>query len=101
MTRWVAIFEDHPEAEKGWIRQQHSQDHFAYLAQNCGRILLAGGLRNSPDEWYGGGLWVLEVKDRNEAVSLCEQDPYFRLGLRRGYQLYLWGKAPCYGDVQL
>jgi hypothetical protein len=48
-----------------------------------------------------GGLWVLEVESRDEAVALCEQDPYFRLGLRRGYRLYTWGTAPVYGAVTL
>jgi hypothetical protein len=44
---------------------------------------------------------VLEVVDRAEAAMLCEQHPYFRLGLRAGYRLYTWGKAPSYGVVTL
>ena len=101
MTRWVAIFDDHPESEAGWIRRRHAQAHFAYLAENRHKVLLGGGLRLGPEEWYCGGLWVIEVDSRDEAVALCENDPYFRLGLRKGYSLYVWGKAPCYQEIRL
>ena len=101
MTRWVAIFEDNPESEVGWIRKQHAEEHFTYLAEHRDKILLAGGLRNEPDEWYCGGMWVMEVATRDEAVALCENDPFHKLGLRMGYRLYVWGKAPCYGLVEL
>jgi len=44
---------------------------------------------------------VLEVASREEAVALCEDDPFFRHGLRKSYRLCLWGKAPCYQTVEL
>jgi uncharacterized protein len=99
MTRWVAIFEDDPQAD--WVRKQHSQAHFDYLAAHKDRILLGGGLRPSPDEWFCGGLWVMEVADRADAVRLVEDDPYFKLGLRKSYRLMVWGRAPIYGEVSL
>lgn len=101
MARWVAIFEDKPEAEAGWVRRDHAEAHFAYLAQHADRIRLGGGLRPEPGAWFTGGLWVLEVENRAEAEALVQGDPYFSLGLRRSYSLFLWGKAPCYGDVVL
>ena len=58
-------------------------------------------MRPEPGGKFCGGLWVLEVESRAEAARLCEDDPYFRLGLRTGYRLYAWGKAPVYGDVIL
>lgn len=91
MTRWVAIFDDDPDA--AWVRKEHGQAHLDYLAANRDRIVLAGGLRPAPDAWYCGGLWVMEVVNREQAVLLCENDPYFRHGLRRGYRLNVWGKA--------
>ncbi|HRD76692.1 MAG TPA: YciI family protein [Hyphomicrobiaceae bacterium] len=99
MTRWVAIFEDDPDAD--WVRKRHDQDHFAYLDEHAGKIRLGGGLRPAPGEWFVGGLWVLEVESREEAVRLIEGDPYFQKGLRRRYRLLVWGKAPCYGEVIL
>jgi hypothetical protein len=56
VTRWVAIFEDNPEPDVGWIRQQHARAHFDYLSENRDKILLGGGLRHAPGEWYCGGL---------------------------------------------
>ena len=97
--RWVAIFDDNAGVET--IRKEHSAAHFEYLAAHRDRIVLAGGLRTAPGEWYCGGLWILEVDSREEAVTLVEQDPYFTRGLRKGYRLLVWGKAPCYDTVTL
>ena len=97
--RLVAIFDDHTERE--WIRKEHAKAHFDYLGTHRERIRLAGGLRESPEAWYVGGLWILEVESREEAVRLIEGDPYFRLGLRKSYRLLVWGKAPCYQAVTL
>jgi uncharacterized protein len=97
--RWVAIFDDNPGFES--VRKEHSAAHFAYLSANRDQIVLAGGLRPAPDEWYCGGLWILEVASRADAVRLIEEDPYFRLGLRKGYRLLVWSKAPGYGAVTL
>lgn len=97
--RWVAIFEDNEGRDS--IRKEHSDLHFDYLREHQNEILLAGGLRPAPTEWYCGGLWVLEVASREDAIRLVEHDPYFRLGLRKSYRLLTWGKAPCYGPVTL
>jgi len=84
--RWIAYFEDH--AGREWIRKEHAAAHFDYLASERDKIRLAGGLREAPDAWYCGGLWIMA-------------DPYFKLGLRKGYRLLVWGKAPCYEAVTL
>ncbi len=83
------------------MRKEHSAAHFDYLAANCDKIVIAGGLRPAPGEWYCGGLWVMEVDSRDEAARLMEGDPYFRLGLGKSYRLLVWGKAPCYESVTL
>ena len=100
--RWVAIFDDSEGSEGSEaIRKEHSAAHFDYLAANSDKIVIAGGLRPGPGGWYCGGLWVMEIDSRDEGVRLVENDPYFRLGLRKGYRLLVWGKAPCYGAVAL
>jgi uncharacterized protein YciI len=99
VARWVAIFDDDPKALK--VRGDHHEAHFEYLALHADKIRIAGGLRPEPGGIFCGGLWVLEVESHAEAVQLCEDDPYFKLGLRSGYQLYAWGKAPVYGAVTL
>lgn len=97
--RWVAIFDDNAGLES--IRKEHSATHFDYLNAHRDKIIIAGGLRQAPGEWPFGGLWVLEVNSKDEAERLIEHDPYFQLGLRKGYRLLVWGKAPCYGTVRL
>ena len=97
--RWVAIFDDNEGRES--VRKEHSGAHFDYLAANRDKIVIAGGLRSAPGEWYCGGLWVMEVDSKDEAVRLVEGDPYLQLGLRRSYRLFVWGKAPCYETVHL
>lgn len=88
--RFVAIFEDTPEMAP--VRKAKVQDHIAFLEAQRARILIAGGLRDEHGGAYRGGLWVLEVQDRAEAVALIESDPYFSL-YPRPYKLYAWGKA--------
>jgi uncharacterized protein len=97
--RWVALFDDAPGTEH--IRTQHAEEHFKYLARHRDKIVIGGGLRPEPGAWYCGGLWVLEVDGRAEAVALCEGDPYFVHGLRASYRLFVWGKAPVFGPVSL
>ena len=74
------------------VRSQFEAEHFAYLDAHVDKILIAGGLRTSPGEPFIGGLWVLEVAERDEAVRLIDLDPYHRQG-RRQYRLLAWGKA--------
>ncbi len=85
MARWAAIFTDNPEASA--VREAQRQAHFDYLARHADRILLAGGL------------WIIEADTRADAAQLCEEDPFFAHGLRKGYTLALWGRAPCYGAL--
>jgi uncharacterized protein YciI len=99
MARYVVIFRDNPDA--GWIRDQHHQEHFDYLRENCGHIPIGGGLREDHDQPWFGGLWVVEVKRKADVAALVEGDPYFKLGLRSDYQVFGWGKAPNYGAVTL
>lgn len=95
--RLVAIFEDDPEAAD--VRRQHSAAHFDYLTRNAGKIRLAGGLHRETDDGFVGGMWILDVDSRKEAVRLCEEDPYFVNGLRKDYRLLRWGRAPSYGEA--
>ena len=55
MTRWVAIFEDNPEPEVGWIRNQHAEEHFRYLAANHHKILLVADCASLPANGTAAG----------------------------------------------
>jgi len=89
--RFVAIFHDAP----GMVRARSAEGlamHSAYLRKHVGEILIAGGLREVPEREIVGGLWVMEVKSRERAVELVENDPYFSSGYRT-YRLLAWAKA--------
>ncbi|KAA0684730.1 YciI family protein [Azospirillum brasilense] len=90
MARWIALFTDTPEMLE--VRQQHGAAHLAYLDANRDKILIGGGLRPESGAPFVGGLWVLDVESRDEAVKLVEGDPYYRPEFRR-YELLVWGKA--------
>ena len=98
--RWVAIFTDRPGALA--IREASAAAHFDYLEAHRDQIRLAGGVCDDPGGPPDGGLWILDnIRDRAEAVRLCEEDPFFTAGLRQSYVLKAWGFAPCYADVEL
>ena len=97
--RWVAIFVDRPGALH--IREREAQAHFAYLEQHRDQIRLAGGVRDHEGDPPDGGLWIMDNVTREDAVRLCEEDPFFTAGLRQSYVLKAWGYAPCYADVVL
>lgn len=101
MTRWAAIFEDNSPEIAAPIRERYFADHLTYLEAHRDRIVLAGALRTDPDAMPTGGLWVIETPTREEAARIVEIDPFFVHGLRKGYKLLIWGKAPFYGDVTL
>lgn len=101
MTRYVVIFTDKSDPALKSVRTEHSEDHFAYLAAHADEIVIAGGLRERPDQWFVGGLWVVEAEDEARVRSLVEADPYFILGLRENHVIRVWGKAPNYGAVTL
>ena len=91
MPRWIAYFEDDPNARA--VRDAYSDLHIAYLDAHRDRIVAAGALRPAPDAWPNGGLWVIEAPTREDAMRLVEGDPFHRYGLRRAVRLHVWGKA--------
>jgi uncharacterized protein YciI len=90
MARWIVVFDDKPEMLD--VRKEFGQQHLAYLDAHKDQIQIGGGLRPNPGEDFVGGLWILEVNTREEAISLIENDPYYRTEFR-SYRLFTWGKA--------
>jgi uncharacterized protein YciI len=88
--RWAVIFEDAPRMREA--RELHEQAHLEYLRAKQTEILMAGGLRTETGAPFTGGLWVLASMQREQAVKLIEEDPYF-LHSRRAYTLMQWGNA--------
>jgi uncharacterized protein YciI len=98
MARWVCVFDDTPEMLA--IRAERRSGHLRFLKQNADQILRAGPLSLNEDAPPAGGLWVLNVASRNEAVLLIEQDPYYQPQYRT-YRLFEWKWALDYPDAIL
>lgn len=88
--RWIAVFSDTPDMLA--IRHERGGLHLAYLRAHTDEIRIAGGCRESPDEPFVGGLWVMEVSSRERAMELVEQDPYW-VPAHRSVRLLTWGKG--------
>ena len=88
--RWVALFDDTPQMAE--IRKRAHAQHCAYLEAHSTEILIAGGLYPEPGAPLTAGLWVMEAANRDDAVRLVENDPYFVPGARP-YRLFVWGKT--------
>lgn len=84
-------FSDH--AGKQEVRKKHLQAHLDWLAQRRQTILVAGSLRNEPDQNPLGALWVVEADSAAALVGLYESDPFWQQGLRSSVEVLHWSKA--------
>ncbi len=88
---FVARFTDKPGiAER---RDELLQEHFAWLAANDDRVLLAGSVRSDVGGDSLGGLWIIEANSKIEAEQVYQTDPFFANGLRANVDLYHFVKA--------
>ena len=92
MMRWVCIFDDAPEMLA--VRSERSASHHDFLSRNADKILRAGALCPNGGPPIGG-LWLLNVASRDEAVRLIESDPYYQPE-HRSYRLFEWKWALSY-----
>ncbi len=61
------------------VTAQHRPAHLEYVRNliRSGRIVIAGRFKDG-----SGGFYVLEAKDLGEALSIVEEDPYKKAGVR-------------------
>ena len=88
---FVARFEDWPERLN--LRRATLAAHLGYLEARRDVILVAGSLREVPDADPVGGLWIIEAESREAAETLCREDPFWTVGLRKSMTLLHWWKA--------
>jgi uncharacterized protein YciI len=91
MPLFAAIFEDRADPEA--IRAANEAAHLAWLDRHRAEVRIAGALRPEAGAMPTGGLWIIEAKDMEEARRICEDDPFFRAGLRTGYRLLHWSRG--------
>lgn len=88
---YVITFTDAPDTtreKKGSIRATHID----YVSSQAHRIIASGGLFPDDDDFPNGGLIILDVATRQEAVDYIEHDPFFLNGIFTSYTIHRWRK---------
>jgi uncharacterized protein YciI len=96
---WMITFEDEPS--RAGLRTTHLDQHLAYVRSVAGSILCSGALRPAPDDRQLGGMWVIDLPSREEALTLFEADPFFQLGLRTNVRVLHWTRGVWEGRFDL
>lgn len=86
MNMYAVHFDDDPTKQS--VREEHQQDHNAYLQACQERIVKAGVLHREGSEVVVGGLWLVWGKSELDARALIEADPFFVNGLRRTVRVW-------------
>jgi uncharacterized protein YciI len=66
--------------------------HIDYVMSNADRIIVSGGLFPDNDDFPNGGLIILDVDTRKEAVDYIENDPFFLSGIFTTYTIHRFRK---------
>lgn len=61
--------------------------HIEWVKKNAHRIIASGGLFPDDDDFPTGGLIILDVGTRKEAVEYIESDPFFLNGIFNQYTI--------------
>ncbi len=83
---FIVRFHDNPGMEHR--RQQHMQDHLAFLERH-GRAVIGAGPLFSGDAG-DGGLWLVDAETPEEVEAMVRADPLFASGLRRSWDIQEW-----------
>jgi uncharacterized protein YciI len=96
---WMIVSEDGPEGAALRADRALMDAHWAYEQSIRSRILCAGSLRSDDGATPIGGLLILDVETRAEAMALFNADPATRAGLRAKVVVKRWNKAIFAGTV--
>ena len=88
---FAVLFTDKPG--HGALRQTHLQAHIDWVAQHRHTVLVAGSLRDEPDQVPRGALWVVDAPSKAAVYALMQTDPFHVCGLRERVEVLHWSKA--------
>ena len=83
---YIITFVDDP----GTDREKKSSvrpTHIEYVLSNAHRISVSGGMFPDDDDFPNGGVIILDVESRQEAVDYIENDPFFLNGIFTKYTI--------------
>jgi uncharacterized protein len=96
---WLVVSEDAAEGPAIRADRRLMGAHWAYEQSIKHKILCAGSLRSDDGATPIGGLLILDVETREEAMALVYADPATKAGLRRNMTVKRWNKAIFGGEV--
>ncbi|MBB3005472.1 YciI family protein [Cupriavidus alkaliphilus] len=83
----------HDKPDQLTLRNALLQAHLDWLALHRDAILIAGSLREAPNQGAVGGLWIVRAGDRAEVETLVQTDPFWTQGLRDRVEIHSWHRA--------
>ena len=86
---YVVTFVDDPGTDRE-LKSRIRATHVEYVARNADRIIASGGFFPENDDFPNGGLIVLDVGTRADAVAYIENDPFFLQGIFTKYAIQRW-----------
>jgi len=96
MTRWIAIISNNQEIED--LRKKHIKAHMEFL-ENHPEITMAGSTTPNGAAVSNGGVWVIKGVSYAQAVKICEDDPFFKVGLRQKVTVLEYRVAPWFEEL--
>jgi uncharacterized protein YciI len=87
---YVITFVDDPGVKEK--KKQVRAVHIEHVERNAHRIITSGGFFPEDEDFPNGGLIILDVESRAEAVSYIESDPFFTNGIFSKYTIVKWRK---------
>ncbi len=94
--RWIAIFTNKPDTDA--LRAEHLAAHLQYFSLQT-KITLAGSTTPHGAKSSNGGVWVINGVTYEMAVKICEEDPFFIVGLRQKIEIFEYGVAPKFEEL--
>ncbi len=91
--RWIVIFTNKPDSET--LRAQYLNAHLRYFEAQS-KITMAGSTLVPGEEASNGGVWIIKGADYDEARRICEEDPFFKAGLRKDISIFEYRVAPIF-----
>ena len=88
---FAVLFTDKPG--QGHLRAENLAAHIAWVDQHKEVVLVAGSLREEPQDTPRGGLWVVEAESKASLLEMMKSDPFYTCGLRQTIEVLHWNKA--------
>jgi uncharacterized protein YciI len=88
---FAVIFTDKPN--HGALRAEYLDAHIQWVDEHKNVVLVAGSLRDEPQQVPRGGLWIVEADSKGAVLALMTSDPFYACGLRQSVEVLRWSKA--------